>query len=210
MEKERMASLVSALTDCLVNYTRWGARSNKRIIPLHAFIAEALDNPVFEKKVAGAFYNKNVDIFEPSKNHAYEVKLILSNYSQNANNYFESMLGATANLQANGVQVTQLVFLPTYLPYLDRQGRIRRIERVEHQIEKYDRLMSGVTGFSRPSELVFQLFDTGNLDFLIATMESGEPLDFAKLEESYSVSLPSEFSDFLDSHSYSAFLKSRM
>lgn len=206
-------NLIEVLLQCLKNYASWGARSNKRILPLHACIAKSLCEPIFEQKLDGVFYSKNVDIYEPTHNHAYEIKLILSNYAQNANNYFESMLGATSNLQGRGIPVSQLVFLPTYLPYFDRQHRILRIERIDAQIAKYENLMRQTTGTQRPTELVFQLFDTGNLDFLTATMARGLPVDPSALASSYHVSIPRcaahSHAEFLNRYSFRAFQQRR-
>jgi hypothetical protein len=47
------------------------------------------------------------------------VKLINNNFAQNANNYFENMLGETVNLRINNQPYSQLIIVSEFLPYLN-------------------------------------------------------------------------------------------
>ena len=60
---------------------------------------------------------------------------------QNSNNYFENMLGETANIRCNKTQYFQIFIIPDKLPYFDKSGAISRWERInEHNLKKYIRL----------------------------------------------------------------------
>lgn len=98
-----------------------------------------------EQTLSGVYMNKKVDIsiFKNEKPvAAIGVKFIMSNYLQNSNNYFENMLGETANLRSNGIAYFQIFVLPDSLPYFNEnlQG-ISKVEHVKkHYIDKYIKL----------------------------------------------------------------------
>ncbi len=98
-----------------------------------------------EQTLSGVYMNKKVDIsiFKDEKPvAAIGVKFIMSNYLQNSNNYFENMLGETANLRSNGIAYFQIFVLPDSLPYFNEklQG-ISKVEHVKkHYIDKYIKL----------------------------------------------------------------------
>lgn len=104
-----------------------GNRSNKKLIPIHQFIAEQIQSKlddnykIFsinedktkskEKTVEGKYYDKNIDIAITYKNKdigGISVKFITGNYQQNANNYFEHLLGETANLKRNNYSYSSI------------------------------------------------------------------------------------------------------
>ncbi|MEG7979006.1 MAG: hypothetical protein NY202_03795 [Mollicutes bacterium UO1] len=62
------------------------------------------------------------------------VKFIMSNYSQNSNNYFESMLGETANIRTNNILYFQIVICFARPPYFEEKNNnekvIKKIEKV--------------------------------------------------------------------------------
>lgn len=91
------------------------SRSNKKLEILHSCIANDLQNKLSndytikalgfgegkEAKIQGRYLNKNVDItiYKNDKIIAgIGVKFVMQNYSQNSVNYFENMLGVTANI----------------------------------------------------------------------------------------------------------------
>ena len=68
-------------------------------------------------------------------------KFVMSNYKQNSNNYFENMLGETANIRCNRIPYFQVLVLLKELPYYDNSGRITRTEHInEHNLHKYIKL----------------------------------------------------------------------
>lgn len=71
------------------------------------------------------------------------VKFVMQNYSQNSNNYFEGMLGETANIRCNGIPYFQIFVILDKLPYYKRDKSISRWESVTaHNLEKYITLSS--------------------------------------------------------------------
>jgi len=130
-------------------------RSNEKLKVLHAKIAEDIKNRLGdsyiikslgvgdgkEGEMVGRYIDKTVDIIisKDGKNLAgIGVKFVMNNYSQNSNNYFENMLGETANIRANKGKYFQVFVLPEEMPYYDNTGKIQKWERVtEHNIKKY-------------------------------------------------------------------------
>lgn len=96
--------------------------SNEKTHPLHGYLGRCVAN-IFgsqyithykdggtinnnELTVNGAYYLKDVDIAVTYCNicvFCLGVKFAISSYSKNANNYFESMMGETANIQVNQI-----------------------------------------------------------------------------------------------------------
>lgn len=90
----------------------------------------------------------DISIFKNGKPvAAIGVKFVMSNYEQNSNNYFENMLGETANLRSNGIAYFQLLILPSSLPYFSestennkgkKEKKIMKIEHIsKHHLDKY-------------------------------------------------------------------------
>src|SRR5436309_9147631 len=95
-----------------------GVRGTGKLKILHPHIAEDLRNilgdkyQVYsldekhgkEKTIQGRYMEKRVDIAIMKGERPVAgvgIKFIMSNYRQNSNNYFENMLGETANIRAN-------------------------------------------------------------------------------------------------------------
>ena len=91
------------------------SRSTDKLKPLHGFIAADIasrlgnEYTVFaqgyaegkEELISGRYLNKMVDITIKKGDKVVAgiaVKFVMQNYSQNSNNYFENMLGETANI----------------------------------------------------------------------------------------------------------------
>jgi len=138
-----------------VRFLETSARSNEKLKILHGGIATDLKNELGkeysikslgleegkEGKLIGRYMEKVVDILI-SKNEndiaAIGVKFVMNNYSQNSNNYFENMLGETANLRANKKKYFQIIVIPEEMPYYNNDGKITRWERVtDNNINKY-------------------------------------------------------------------------
>jgi hypothetical protein len=130
-------------------------RSNKKLIVLHGAIADDIENRLGkmyeirslgignnkEGKMDGRYMEKTVDILI-SKNKkdiaGIGVKFVMNNYSQNSNNYFENMLGETANIRTNNGAYFQIFILPEEMPYYNKKGKIIRWEKItNHNVEKY-------------------------------------------------------------------------
>ena len=87
---------------------------------------------------------KKVDITIKKENKAIAgiaVKFVMQNYSQNSNNYFENMLGETANIRCNHIPYFQIFIILDKLPYYNKDGEIRKWELfTQHNISKYEAL----------------------------------------------------------------------
>lgn len=142
-------------------YLETGARSNEKLKIFHGAISEDLYNRLndpfsyhvyslgfghgTEKAIQGRYINKWVDITvtnnsgEPIAGIA--VKYVMSNYQQNSNNYFENMLGETANIRCSNIPYFQMFIIPEYIPYFDNSKQITKWEHFDiHNIEKYIQL----------------------------------------------------------------------
>lgn len=133
------------------------SRSTAKLKPLHGAIARDLSARLEgytikaqgfgddkEGLLHGGYFDKKVDvaIFD-KKGRAVAgvaVKFIMQNYSQNSNNYFESMLGETANIKRGEISYFQILILFDKLPYYEKnkEKTIKKWEDLtEHQLQKY-------------------------------------------------------------------------
>ena len=97
-----------------------------------------------EGNIEGRYYPKNVDITIYYKNQpvaGFGIKFVMRNYSQNSNNYFENMLGETANLRANEIPYFQIFIIFDKVPYYKKGGEFCKYETIStHHLGKYLRL----------------------------------------------------------------------
>ena len=111
-----------------------GSRSNEKLKILHGAIAKDLKERLGagyyvqslgigngkEMKLDGRYIDKVVDItiLKNSKPIAgIGVKFVMQNYSQNSNNYFENMLGETANIRCANIPYFQIFIIPDKLHF---------------------------------------------------------------------------------------------
>lgn len=91
--------------------------------------------------ISGRYMDKKVDVIVYHGEEVaagIEVKFIMQNYSQNSNNYFESMLGETANIRSEGYPLFQVVIILDRLPYYDRAGKVKKWETfTDANVKKY-------------------------------------------------------------------------
>ncbi|HBV57905.1 MAG TPA: hypothetical protein DEB73_01400 [Candidatus Magasanikbacteria bacterium] len=138
-----------------IKFLRTHSRSNKKLIVLHGAIADDIKNKLGreygvkslglgsgkEGQLAGRYMEKIVDILisKNEKNIAgIGIKFVMNNYSQNSNNYFENMLGETANIRTNNKEYFQVLILPEEMPYYNKAGKITKWEKItSHNIDKY-------------------------------------------------------------------------
>ena len=96
-----------------------------------------------EGDIQGRYVDKKVDITVCSADTqtplaGIAVKFVMQNYSQNSNNYFENMLGETANIRANNCPYFQIFIILDRLPYYKKDTkRITKWETfTEHNAAK--------------------------------------------------------------------------
>ena len=140
-------------------------RSNEKLKPLHGNIKNDLLK-IFKKEniditfinlisldyknksedvVSGRYYDKAVDISirkESNQIGAIGVKFVMNNYKQNANNYFENMLGETANIRTANIPYFQIFILFDKMPYFQNGGNFSKWEEIskETHLKKYIKL----------------------------------------------------------------------
>lgn len=146
---------LQVITNSFKKFLSSGSRSNKKLKVLHGAIANDILNRLNnhysiyslgigngkECNIKGRYINKKVDITitKNNKNIAgIGVKFVMQNYSQNSNNYFENMLGETANIRSQNIPYFQIFIIPDTLPYYDNNGNITKWEQFsQHNIDKY-------------------------------------------------------------------------
>ena len=121
------------------------SRSTKKLVPLHGAIAQDIHERLGDRfkiqsqgfalgkegTIAGRYMDKKVDITIIRDGHpigGIAVKFVMQNYSQNANNYFENMLGETANIRSARCPYFQIFIIPDKLPYYTNGGVFKHWE----------------------------------------------------------------------------------
>ena len=141
--------------ESFLTFLKTHSRSNKKLIVLHSAIADDIKKRLgkeYEVKslgvgdgkegyLKGRYMDKNVDILISKREDdmaGIGVKFVMNNYSQNSNNYFENMLGETANIRTNHKEYFQVLILPEEMPYYNKDGKITKWEKVTgHNLDKY-------------------------------------------------------------------------
>lgn len=131
------------------------SRSTKKLVPLHGAIANDMHARLGEEysimsqgyrlgkegTICGRYMDKKVDItiFRGRKPvGGVAVKFVMQNYSQNSNNYFENMLGETANIRSAKCPYFQVFIIPDKVPYYEKAGTFKHWESfTDNNIHKY-------------------------------------------------------------------------
>ena len=160
-------------------YKEYGARSTQKLKSIHKFVAGVLSeiwgsdcglhymcDGNREFTVEGKYYPKDIDIAITKNDKpvfCLGIKFVTSNYKQNANNYFENMMGETANIQALGdLPYAHLIVLRHKTPYYKKNETEEpsKIEIISNKdISKYLRLMFDHPQAHRPNHLGIILVD---------------------------------------------------
>ncbi len=163
-----------------------GVRSNERIKHIHYWIKEKFkeklgdsymyysydpnDSSKKEFKIKGAFYDKCCDITICNKDNkpiaAVSVKFITSNFKQNANNYFEAMLGESYNIKKEGILYAHVLICPNPLPYYFKGGEFKCEEKLkDRDFLKYIKLSESKDIFS-PDYTSINIIDLKTKDYI--------------------------------------------
>lgn len=133
------------------------SRSTAKLKPLHGAIARDISRRLGnmylvksqgygddkEASIAGRYVDKMVDITIKDRRTdkpvaGIAVKFVMQNYSQNSNNYFENMLGETANIRTANCPYFQIFIILDKLPYYKNSGELSKWEEfTDHNIAKY-------------------------------------------------------------------------
>jgi hypothetical protein len=146
---------LAVVGDSFKKFLETGSRSNEKLKILHGAIAKDLKKRLGneywvqslgvgdgkEMKIDGRYIDKAVDITILKKDKPIAgigVKFVMQNYSQNSNNYFENMLGETANIRCANIPYFQIFIIPDKLPYYKNDGTFQKWEEFSsHNSAKY-------------------------------------------------------------------------
>jgi len=210
-------------------YLATSARSNEKLKVLHGAIAtdlKALLGKDFniqslgfesgkETEIVGRYLPKKVDIVISKGKDALcgvAVKFVMSNYKQNSNNYFESMLGETANIRTANKGYFQVLVLPKKLPYFEKDGTISKIEIInEHDLAKYIKLSNDNTDlyFHTPNKTLIYIVDFLNFDHKTISHKTAFAAHFNNIEklDIRADAVPYKFGDNIIVNDYETFIK---
>jgi len=141
---------LKALSQSFKNCLECGARSTEKLKPIHLFLAKTLQD-IFGKSyethylgenskeltVEGKYYPKDIDMTVTHNEKpvfCLGLKFVTSNYKQNANNYFEGMMGETANIQRQNIPYAQVIVLRYETPYY-KKGLDEQKDKTPSKIE---------------------------------------------------------------------------
>lgn len=174
---------LSAISESFLAYNKkGGARSNKKLIPIHKFLAETITSKAGkgfivkslgvgdgkEAKLDGKYYPKKLDVAIFRNNNivvTISFKFITSNYKQNANNYFEQLMGETANIRRQNVGFAHLVVFRGGTPYYSKEKgnlrgeEIRREVIKERDVQKYIKLFKDMDFPHKPDLMGICILD---------------------------------------------------
>lgn len=169
-----------------------GSRSNEKLKILHGAIAQDLSERLGntfevkslgfgngkEGKIKGRYIDKNVDIVVVQEDNPIAgigVKFIQQNYAQNSNNYFENMLGETANIRSKNIPYFQIFIIPSKMPYYKSNGEFSKWETFNsHHIEKYRILSLDDTTMylHTPDKMLIYVLDIEEMTDIITDKEN--------------------------------------
>ena len=185
------------MSQSLADYHKFGARSPRKLLAPHRWIAETALTRLGdgfrvnaygvgdgkEKTVPGKYYDKTVDVavekLDGTVVAVASFKFVTSNYKQNSVNYFENLLGETANIRRAGVGFAHLLVLRKNMPYLKKSGKRGRGEKItERNMAKYIKLFRDEDHPHRPDVLGVALVDF-DADNRARFCEEDSDLDFS-------------------------------
>lgn len=214
-----------------IKFLRTHPRSNKKLIILHGAVADDIKNKLGkeyvvkslgigngkEGKLDGRYMEKTVDILISNNKKdiaGIGVKFVMNNYSQNSNNYFENMLGETANIRTNNKEYFQILILPDEMPYYNKRGKITKWERItRHNIDKYIALSKDNTEryFHTPIKTLLLIIKFPECDHGAITTKLEYKRHFIKHNHNFSMRISSNISGSFGSaivlNDYELFIK---
>lgn len=200
------AFFIESIEKSLLMYETHGPRSPEKLKPIHEFIAVSLKNiwgnHIYEYfynscenkelKVSWKYYNKDIDITVTKHGEpifCVWVKFITSNYKQNANNYFESMMGETANIQANNnLPYAQIIIFRDETPYYKKSQsynetrEIWKIEKIsEKDLQKYLNLEFDLNQAHKPFAIGIIMIHIDDEDKKVSLVDFAEVIENPKM-----------------------------
>lgn len=190
--------LLNAIGDSYRIYLSHGARSSAKLAALHGFFHDEVERIVArdlpgrkiqvhsdrnrELTVDGSMYPKRVDVaveVDGEVAGAISLKFVVTNYKQNANNYFEHLLGETANIRSADIAYASFSVIPLQPEYLSKaagnaRGAVVRKEQITREnLMKYVNLSRISTDPPfRPSPLGLLIVDLDKRGITQANLSS--------------------------------------
>lgn len=181
------AQFLETLSKSFQAFLTTHSRSNAKLKILHGAIAEHIKKQLGDEyniqslgfqdgkegKIKGRYMDKNVDILIEKEGNPIAgigVKFIMQNYSQNSNNYFENMLGETANIRANEIAYFQILIIPDKIPYYSSGGKFQKWETFSiHNSQKYRILSNDDSAkyYHTPNKTLLYVVNLPNIDIAI-------------------------------------------
>ncbi len=179
MSKNLGKGFLGALKETYKAYRKYGARSPKKLVPIHSWFAKEIVSGLDknysvrsfgydgEYTVEGKYYLKRVDItiFNAGKPvTTVSLKFVMSNYKQNSNNYFEQLLGETANIKRAKIGLAHYLVLQFHTPYKNKSGKEKKEKEIlsERYIKKYVKLFEDQNFSHKPDVLGMAIIDIKN------------------------------------------------
>lgn len=182
MDKTQNKFLKAISTSFAAYNKNGGARSTKKLIPIHKFLSEIILEKLKrgysvkslgvgdgkEITIDGKYYPKDLDIAVLKNNKVVATvsfKFVTSNYKQNANNYFEGLMGETANIRRKNIGFAHFLVLRGHTPYfLKNKGNLRgkevKTEIIkEKDLQKYVKLFKDMDFPHKPDLMGICLLD---------------------------------------------------
>ncbi len=173
-------SFLRAISKTFSAYNKFGSRSNKKLFPIHKWFAKVIGGKLGkeyfvrslgrggEAILHGKYYPKTLDISILKGKEiitTVSFKFVTSNYKQNSNNYFENLLGETANIRRMNVGFAHFLVLRAHTPYYDKnkgnlRGEEKKIEVInENDLMKYIKLFNDLDFPHKPEVLGIAIID---------------------------------------------------
>lgn len=224
-------NLLPTIEQSFHKYLNTHPRSNEKLKILHAKISndiqKLLGNEYVvnslgfgtgrEQKIKGRYINKTVDITiskkDGNRSHiiaGIAVKFVMCNYSQNSNNYFENMLGETANIRCSNIPYFQVFIIPEEIPYYNKDNKITKVEQfTAHNIEKYVELSKDnpSTFFHTPDKTLIMVVSLPKLDITKIPDKTRYKEKYKNAKVTVSDKVKNVFFDAIILNDYEAFMK---
>lgn len=181
-----------------VNGSNNNNRSARKVDPLHGRIAIDLQESLgenyrvetkvttgSESKIPGRYIEKKVDVVVRNLQTndivcGIGVKVPLNTFEKNKNNYFENMLGETANIRSstNNIPYYQVIVLPSSIPSFSTTQGSKSIKSIykftEEKLDLYKTLSkdNALAFYHTPVKTLLAVVDVESFPFEIGLLEN--------------------------------------
>lgn len=192
---------IEALVESQKRYYTDGPTSNKKLIPPHQWIKETLKDHLgndyefyakgedgtkydVELTIPGRIYDKTEDITIIKDEKILGVvsfKFVGSNYLQNSNNYFESLIGECFNIQSAGIPFCYIFVLKEKTPYFYQDKTFKKYEELKAKnFLKYIILNFLEENDAVPTKMSIMIVDVFSKDKKVIHPSVFDDLDYAE------------------------------